>query len=361
MSVEQQRPNPQRVLSGLKDFQRQTVDYVYRRLYEDSDSVRRFLIADEVGLGKTLVAKGVVAKAVDRLWEEKGHRIDVVYICSNGDIARQNINRLNLLAEDPPRVSRLTLLPKTIHSLKSRRLNFVSFTPGTSFNVNSRSGVSEERALIYRILREGGIFGHETGPKNLLQCGMGRDSWRWILDGSDTKSIDEELAQSYLDVLKANGDVKQKLDELCCRFKYARKNVSPQDREDQLAMVGTLRRLLAESCAKSLEPDLVILDEFQRFKDLLDQEDDGSRLARALFDFPGTRTLLLSATPTRCTPCIRNQMLTTTTLTSFALCDSCLSRTKRLRSLRLTCRTTGGGSSNWVQTVLRVWRSRRRR
>ena len=39
-------------LAGLKDFQRKTVDYVFKRLYGD-DPTSRFLIADEVGLGKT--------------------------------------------------------------------------------------------------------------------------------------------------------------------------------------------------------------------------------------------------------------------------------------------------------------------
>ena len=47
-------------LAGLKDFQRTTVDYVFKRLYGDV-STSRFLIADEVGLGKTLVARGIIA------------------------------------------------------------------------------------------------------------------------------------------------------------------------------------------------------------------------------------------------------------------------------------------------------------
>ena len=58
------------IMDSLKDFQRQTVDYVFRRLYLDEDRVNRFLIADEVGLGKTLVAKGIIAKAIERLWEK---------------------------------------------------------------------------------------------------------------------------------------------------------------------------------------------------------------------------------------------------------------------------------------------------
>jgi hypothetical protein len=40
------------VYAGLKDFQRASVDYVFRRLYTDADPVSRFLVADEVGLGK---------------------------------------------------------------------------------------------------------------------------------------------------------------------------------------------------------------------------------------------------------------------------------------------------------------------
>ena len=44
------------------------------------------------------------------------------------------------------------------------------------------------------------------------------------------------------------------------------------------AFVGKLRSLLAETCVRMLEPDLVILDEFQRFKHLLSGEDDASVL-----------------------------------------------------------------------------------
>ena len=94
----QKPPDCNDILSHLKDFQRSTVDYVFRRLYTDDAPTRRFLVADEVGLGKTLVARGVIAKAVNHLWN-KGHRIDIIYICSNADIASQNIGRLNIFED----------------------------------------------------------------------------------------------------------------------------------------------------------------------------------------------------------------------------------------------------------------------
>ena len=81
-----QKPDCNAILGSLKDFQRETVDYVFRRLYADEDCTRRFLVADEVGLGKTLVARGVIAKTIDHLWKTV-HRIDIIYICSNSNIA----------------------------------------------------------------------------------------------------------------------------------------------------------------------------------------------------------------------------------------------------------------------------------
>jgi superfamily II DNA or RNA helicase len=88
------------VLASLKPFQKRTVEFVYRRMYEDSSPAMKFLIADEVGLGKTLVAKGIIVKAIEKMQRDgKIGRIDIVYVCSNAAIARQNINRLNVSGE----------------------------------------------------------------------------------------------------------------------------------------------------------------------------------------------------------------------------------------------------------------------
>src|SRR5688572_21427346 len=139
------RPDPGRILGGLKDFQRRTVEYAFDIMYRPQGYSRRFLVADEVGLGKTLIARGLVAKAIDHLWDITD-RIDVVYICSNSSIARQNITRLNVTGQrDFALASRITLLPTELHQLTSRKLNFISFTPGTSFDLRSSLGTADER------------------------------------------------------------------------------------------------------------------------------------------------------------------------------------------------------------------------
>jgi len=69
------------------------------------------------------VARGVVAKAVDLLWDQLDElkRIDIVYICSNLEIAAQNVNRLRLGPEAQFALpTRLTLLPRTLHALKKQ-------------------------------------------------------------------------------------------------------------------------------------------------------------------------------------------------------------------------------------------------
>ncbi|MCC5633205.1 hypothetical protein LC613_37530 [Nostoc sphaeroides CHAB 2801] len=157
-SRDQTCPDIKPILGNLKDFQLATVNYVFRRLYLDSDASDRFLVADEVGLGKTLIAQGLISQAIKHLWD-KVNRIDIVYICSNADIARQNIQRLNITdKKDFNLASRITLLPLELHNLQKNRINFISFTPGTSFDLKSNLGTMEERATLYWLLHKIWIF-----------------------------------------------------------------------------------------------------------------------------------------------------------------------------------------------------------
>lgn len=298
ISVQEKKPDTTRILGTLKDFQLRTVDYVFRRLYEDNDSVKRFLVADEVGLGKTMVARGVIARIIDHLWQDEKRRIDIIYICANGDIARQNINRLNITGERGLEMAtRITMLPMNTQELQQRRLNFVSFTPGTSFDLGSQGGIAKERALIYHILLQGKIFDSTTGAKNLLQCGMGKDSWRSLLDRFEIDRIDQGLAREIVNNIKMDKELLEQIYTLLGNFTYYRKHIPDGQRRERLKLVGDLRQMVADSCVSALEPDLIILDEFQRFKYLLEGDDGIADLARRLYNFPDARVLLLSATP----------------------------------------------------------------
>ena len=64
-------------------------------------------------------------------------------------------------------------------------------------------------------------------------------------------------------------------------------------------IIGKLRHIFAKISLEKLEPDLVIMDEFQRFKDLLIQgiESEVGMLTNKFFHSNNLRMLLLSATP----------------------------------------------------------------
>lgn len=293
----QKRPQIEQKLQGLKDFQRDTVDYVFRRLYTDPDRTSKFLIADEVGLGKTLVARGLIAKVVDHLWESID-RIDVVYICSNQNIARQNIDRLNITSnQDFQHASRATLLPIAIEELKDNKLNFISLTPRTSLDLRSSTGVKWERALLFFILKK--VWDVQIGTlRNVMRGDAGRNSFkRTLAYFKATEKIESDLENDFIRALQKRPDIRTLYDEAAKMIGWRRNNLTYEMRSKRNEFLGQLRELLASSSLQALKPDLVILDEFQRFKYLLEDDNELSFLARKLFEFPNAKVLLLSATP----------------------------------------------------------------
>ncbi|HEY1778066.1 MAG TPA: helicase-related protein [Solirubrobacteraceae bacterium] len=303
-------------LGRLKDFQLETVRYAYGQLFRDDDA-RRFLVADEVGLGKTLVARGVTALVVDELQRSgKVGRIDIVYVCSNADIARQNIRRLNVTGRDDVALaSRITLLPLETHKLRSNEINLISLTPGTSLDPHSSLGVSKERAVLFWMLKE--AIGYRRNSKSVLRALRGDAamvSFSNAVASLDPRNhaappIDPGLTRDFVAAVEQRSELVEAFQGLCDRMTVRHETNaawSEELRYDRREIVSDLRATLAQVCISALEPDLVILDEFQRFRDVLDNPDTAAgELAQQLFNWrdpeSGTRArlLLLSATPYR--------------------------------------------------------------
>ena len=292
-------------LAPLKAFQRRTVDYVFDRLYGDQDPVRQFLVADEVGLGKTMVARGVIARTIEKLWDTTD-RIDILYICSNQAIAAQNLNRLNVLnRRELALPTRMTLIPLQLQgaqSLDSNKVNFISLTPGTTFNLRSMTGVTQERALLFRMLED--VVANRTSLRNLLQVGAGPENWNWAIDGISLDGIDPKIIERFRRTIQSNPELGQELEDVCALFPRRAPSYSEEKNTPRNALIGKLRARLSHACVDALSPDLIIMDEFQRFRELLNGDSDSAILARELFEYTdgdnrAARTLLLSATPYR--------------------------------------------------------------
>lgn len=313
------------VLGSLKDFQRRTAEWVFHRMFDDDDPATRFLVADEVGLGKTHVAKGVIALVIDHLERCGDHRQDIVYVCSNGAIARQNLRKLLPKHIKPiETVERLTMLPLAQLNERSaggEAVNLLAITPGTSLQFGRETGRIEERALAYAFLRK-----HWSDRPFPIRARW--VFWRGISKG-DKKKGDKKLQflagqyapliagqlGAFADAIKTVDEVRlssgepalrslfdQLVDGLTSKQSFPKALVPLQQ-----DLIGSVRRAMATVGIAMLQPDLVVLDEFQRFKDLLDpdRKDWAADLANRLFTHSdprtgrATRTLLLSATPYR--------------------------------------------------------------
>jgi hypothetical protein len=244
----------------------------------------------------------VIAKVVAHLWDSV-ERIDVVYICSNGDIARQNINRLRIPgASEFTMASRVTMLPVQVQDLKNSRLNFVSLTPGTSFDPKSKLGMWRERVLLYHLLKDVWKL-RGAASLNLFAGHMKAEAFRAeVAAFAGNRTIDADLAARFHAAIASHDGLRVRYEALLEHFSRDRKTRRPREvLEERASLVGEVRACLAATCIQALEPDLIILDEFQRFRDLLDGDNESGQLARNLFEWSHghqqARVLLLSATP----------------------------------------------------------------
>lgn len=279
--------------SGLKPFQQRTAEAVVARMFDPDSPQRRFLVADEVGLGKTKIARAVVAETIERLWRAKTvDRIDVVYICSNHQIARQNVEDLQVVGGSVRHTAdRITMLPAALDELATAQVNLVAFTPDTSLRFGTARGRVGERAMLFHLLSQPDAF----GPQVMARKGATR------LLSLDTKSFSDSLAEARTHPIppKVAAEFRRVLDRegLTDDFWHYSDGRATFPTSELEQFVGRLRRALAEACIELLTPDLIILDEFQRFTSILDGQGEDGELANLLFSHPSARVLLLSATP----------------------------------------------------------------
>ncbi len=297
------KPDKEAALASLRGFQRKTVAHVVERLLDKNGS-QRFLVADEVGLGKTLVARGVIAEFVERHWGSVG-RLDIVYLCSNSALARENLKKLRVGGKDGGKeipATRLTLLPMIMDQLDSP-LNFISLTPDTAMRTNGM-GLCDERVVLFHLLK--GTQQSGKWLSNLLQGQVG--SKRWDPLAKQVMELDKDLADSFLAELKKAPKLQARLDAMAEPFARIDSVAAGELSGEAYRLVGDLRNLLARVCIDALQPDLIILDEFQRFKDLLvtseTEMSPAAELANQLFTYRTPENnkvalLLLSATPYR--------------------------------------------------------------
>lgn len=312
-------------LAQLKDFQQRSARYADKQLWA-ADGTGRFLVADEVGLGKTHVARGVIALAVERLQRLGDKRVDIVYVTSNAAIAAQNLRKLRIAGVHlHERTQRLALLPFDQMTLDGHAANLIALTPGTSLDARSSTGTFRERAACFAALTSTRSWAEldSAASLRLFYTGITEESGgakaaraRFRAQLAELGPLPTRLRPEFTRILAALDERRSRsglssllvdFRQLVGHYQGTRPNVPREIRARRSQFIADVRQALATLAVSKLHPDLVILDEFQRFKDLLQvddvSQDQAAQVAQALFTYyqqqegRSTKVLLLSATP----------------------------------------------------------------
>lgn len=300
-----------KVMKQLKDFQVATVNRVFE-LYKTGQ--RRVLVADEVGLGKTIVAKGVIARTAKYHYENGDNLFKVVYVCSNQNIAEQNIQKLKIydtLTVDGVSDTRLSMQHLKIHEQENdpevlaNYIQIIPLTPATSFSMTSGSGSQRERALIFAVLKRIDIFIEYIDELEVILKDQAFKGWHdWARDHYEERVSECNDETNNVYIARMSSKIKKYLlehsllediKEQCLRVREANYNRV----KGTHTLIYNLRMMFARISVDLLEPDLIIMDEFQRFKTLIssDNSSESGILAKKFLQSNDTKVLLLSATP----------------------------------------------------------------
>ncbi|MHA6195023.1 helicase-related protein [Pseudomonas wadenswilerensis] len=281
-------------MSGPKPFQVATAAAALATLGK-TEGKRRFLVADEVGLGKTVVAREV-ARCLFDTFKTCRRSMTIYYIANGHSVSYQNKSRLvgfldsqdfTTAIDTPDRLSLIAQRPRPDAALLIYALTPLTSFPGAKARITG--GRKEERAFVWSLLeRAYPAFARQWGAQHLQLSAQG--SWEWTL----------EAARERLDATAPG---------LCKRFRLALAEEFGVPVRDQLdrcareasprAFADRLRRALVLAALRHQPPDLVVFDEFQRYRALLDGPESHGLMAAMLEpeDAPPPAVLLLSATP----------------------------------------------------------------
>lgn len=270
MACDQEGAQGDRTMKA-REFQARTIKAALKSLTDKSGS-RRFLVADEVGLGKTVVASGVI-QGMQALVASRPIR--VMYVCANLVIARQNVKRLlGFLPDEEQRNQALAEIDRPSLLVSGEppshpKVHVYSLTPRTSvpsLKGQRMDGKLEERAIALILVQE------------MMRCRNGRrinlDLMLEAFKGGATKASLEERLEIDLDVMPEYQEAfEASLAELLGGDLVESVKAQLKDPERHAELVGACRVAMTEAALKSIQPDLVIFDEFQRFRDLLDEHE----------------------------------------------------------------------------------------
>ena len=320
-------------LCGLTDFQRATIKATCARFTSAERDGGRILVADEVGLGKTLIARGVIATLLRQRLESGrlAPPFRIVYICSNLALAHENVKKLAVFREketehwvSSPSFGRLAELGLAQKCAEDEVLmELCSLTPATSFSLTQGDGNARERYIIWCAVKADPHVTSTPALKKFFRKDVG-PAWeaverKFLEDGHESPDLEQSSLQDFHKCMGDTPKIDEPLRKTAQKFHISlyswrtllkgASELSEQRSKDESRLATHLRvrirEMFVECCAQNLKADLFILDEFQRFRELLavpsktggGMSEQHVIAKRVLHQKGAYNTLLLSATP----------------------------------------------------------------
>jgi len=287
----------------LKDFQKDSVEAIVDGL-ENPKQRGVYALADEVGLGKTLVCAEVARRLI--LASPDEDRFVIYYVAPSIELLDQNLKSIASHLERElgggfkvhRTISRISKIPLDLSEFdtNARNVFVIGLSPATSFKV-SGSGLMSERAYL------AGLFG--------LNC---QEEWKTRLKKifwAMKRPMKPGFAEAMLSYKHFGSLIKWRFEENgeCAVFTRRLREVDTE-RPD----VDVVRKLIAEIRGKIVSylinmpealPKFVIFDEWHKYKDTCFEPEPGTPahnrlvadLLAAVRDAPDSKVLFVSATP----------------------------------------------------------------
>ncbi len=256
-----------------KPFQLRTADAALQALTTGS---RRFLLADEVGLGKTVVAREIIGRLAHR---RNSRPLRVFYFASGQAVAAQNARRLipadgqgedvSCTLFDASRPSLIPMVPmEDISESEKHRVQLFRFTPETAVPIvqgRGRSGVVQERALL-RVLVSRVLhwrFPRGSGLRKAFQGGATTANFSKAVRVARGRYSDGSLLRGYQLVSHFRDAVRETFE--VAAYEPLHLKLEAEASNPRL-FIGKLRLALTKATLRCLPPDLIVLDEFHRYR-----------------------------------------------------------------------------------------------
>ncbi len=286
-----------------------------------------YLIADEAGLGKTTIANEIINRAA----QMRNGSLRVIYVASNSRIARKNMNEFLNYDPDQIKTFQMNTAKKAVEAMYDDDVEYRTIKrQGLNCFDNYKERIKKYQADRLSMYHNSGIYSETSSfvislsPKTSFLKGYydlpGTEDERTKMRETlceycqfKTKGNDSSNAHEFYSALdisieyEIDRDIDKKNNLIEDKEKLWSEKINElKDKANEKKVSPLVRRVFENANIYLMKPNIIILDEFQRFTDIFNPSKDGYSIymlyqfvkwLKQEKDIELPKLVLLSATP----------------------------------------------------------------